>query len=171
MWPHLDPAMNSRHNRTVRGSAEGRGDRVGSGLWLPLGINDWRLRAVGMKVWILAALVACIAAGCGEGEDDSPQGEDYRPQAEDYRPQAGDAAGECETLFSTFCGRLNECLNINEQDCLTRFRTRINCGDAFAVDDDYDRCLEEIRTFTCNGFSEEDYALPASCIGAIKVVQ
>lgn len=108
-----------------------------------------------MKPLFWSAMVLGLVSGCGEGS-----------------PEAGDATPECEKLLSTYCGRVNECsLNINEQECLTEVRTQINCGEAAAVDDDYDRCLEEIELSTCGSLFGASIALPASCNGAIKVIR
>ena len=105
-----------------------------------------------MRIQAGLRCVALVLAGCG--------------------PEAGDASSECETLFSTFCERVDECsLNINENECLTSARATINCGDAAEVDDSYDRCLDEIRTSSCDGLFGAAVALPASCEGAIKVAE
>jgi hypothetical protein len=87
-------------------------------------------------------------------------------------PEAGDAAYECETFLTTYCGRVNECsLNVNEQECLTDARTSINCGDAADVSASYDRCLDELESSTCDGLFGDAIELPASCQGVILFLQ
>ena len=105
-----------------------------------------------MGIRTVLTCVVLVLAGCG--------------------PEAGDASSECETLISTFCERVDECsLNINEDECRTSARETINCGDAAEVDDSYDRCLDEIRTSSCDGLLGAAVALPASCKGAIKLLE
>lgn len=98
--------------------------------------------------WLVAVLLAAAAvlafSGCGDP----------------------DAPKKCDDLVSTYCSKISDCsLFTGTSECVTEIKKQLNCGDAQDVGEDYDRCIEEIKSISCSGGAD----LPASCNGVIKV--
>ena len=77
-----------------------------------------------------------------------------------------DAPQKCDDLVSTYCSKISDCsLFTGTDECVTEVKKTLNCGDAKEVGDDYDRCMNDIKSISCSGGAD----LPASCNGVIKI--
>lgn len=78
-----------------------------------------------------------------------------------------EAQKDCENFVNAWCTKVDSCTENDDFDsCLSLIRQDINCGAAVETSDQYDRCISDIDTVTCDTL---DGTLPASCSGAIVV--
>ena len=93
------------------------------------------------------------------------------------------AQDKCEMLLDTACDRIEECAKQLSGEpapagfhkmCIDVQKTEVDCARATSVDQSYDECVSEIRTFSCNVFLTADPMgnieanLPISCEGVIN---
>lgn len=90
----------------------------------------------------------------------------------------GDSPVEkCDDMLSTICSRLVECVGgVSQQACLHEFQASVPCGATTDVSAGYDRCMGQLRGFTCSTLfptdpmtGEHGLELPADCKGVIQL--
>lgn len=94
-----------------------------------------------------------------------------------------DAASQCREIGQLYCAQFVGCVRVYcpdhlEQcggdgadvtmgDCLTGFSKSLDCSRAVTVTSTYDRCVEQLRNATCEGFRLDAASLPDSCRGVV----
>lgn len=90
----------------------------------------------------------------------------------------GDSPVEkCDDMLSTICSRLVECVGgVSQQACVQELQVAVPCGATTDVTAGYDRCMDQLRGFTCSTLFPTDpmtgehwLVLPADCEGVLQL--
>ena len=85
---------------------------------------------------------------------------------------------KCDDFLSEVCDRGVECLGggVTHAACIQELQAVVPCGSARDVTASYDRCMDQIRSFSCGVLFPTDpetgqpgLELPADCSGVIRV--
>lgn len=113
----------------------------------------------------MALLPFTLACGSGDEPNDTPP----PPPMVDASP-GPDPVQACEDFVTLFCSKVNECDGAPFADCVDATELALDCGQAVAVNESYDRCLEQLDDLGCALFLGDgtEYQIPASCDDAIE---
>jgi hypothetical protein len=101
--------------------------------------------------------VACLVAGCGGGDSESP-------------------VEKCDDLVDVICDRLIECVSDvgTHSECVDAVQSELPCGRATDVSASYGRCVDQLEGNSCGALfppdpqtGEPTLQLPADCMSVI----
>jgi len=103
------------------------------------------------RIWVSV----CLVAGCGN--DPSP-------------------VEKCDALVDELCDRGMQCVpnSGTHAQCVQTIETQLSCGAVKAVSSTYDRCMDQLQTFSCQVLFPFDpqtnmqtLVLPADCMSVV----